>query len=166
MYVVLVGKHFHLITNIYILVQFLFSKRGVCFYWDIYGIYIYHLVYIYIYIYIYIIWYIYISSGIYIYIIWYIYITSGIYIYIIWYIYISSGIYIYHLVYIYIIWYIYIPQKCGNPLASQLAWLVLPITGKSFMIYIFYTLRKCWYIMYKYCDAWLTVMQTEHVSSS
>ena len=44
-YVVLVGKTFHLITNIYICVQFLFSKRGACFYWvpcfywDIYGIY-------------------------------------------------------------------------------------------------------------------------------
>ena len=37
LYVVLVGKPFHLITNIYIHVQFLFSKRGVCFYWDIYG---------------------------------------------------------------------------------------------------------------------------------
>ena len=43
-YVVLVGKTFHLITNIYIRVQFLFSKRGACFYWvpcfywDIYGI--------------------------------------------------------------------------------------------------------------------------------
>ena len=42
-YVVLVGKPFNLITNIYIRVQFLFSKRGVCFYWvarlywDIYG---------------------------------------------------------------------------------------------------------------------------------
>ena len=32
-YVVLVGKTFHLITNIYIRVQFLFSKRGACFYW-------------------------------------------------------------------------------------------------------------------------------------
>ena len=44
LYVVLVGKIFHLITNIYIRVQFLFSKRGACFYWvpcfywDIYGI--------------------------------------------------------------------------------------------------------------------------------
>ena len=44
LYVVLVGKTFHLITNIYIRVQFLFSKRGACFYWvpcfywDIYGI--------------------------------------------------------------------------------------------------------------------------------
>ena len=28
LYVVLVGKTFHLITNIYIRVQFLFSKRG------------------------------------------------------------------------------------------------------------------------------------------
>ena len=43
LYVVLVGKTFHLITNIYIRVQFLFSKRGACFYWvpcfywDIYG---------------------------------------------------------------------------------------------------------------------------------
>ena len=46
LYVVLVGKTFHLITNIYIRVQFLFSKRGACFYWvpcfywDIYGIYL------------------------------------------------------------------------------------------------------------------------------
>ena len=48
LYVVLVGKTFHLITNIYICVQFLFSKRGggvcfywvACFYWDIYGMYI------------------------------------------------------------------------------------------------------------------------------
>ena len=45
LYVILVGKTFHLITNIYIHVQFLFSKRGACFYWvpcfywDIYGIY-------------------------------------------------------------------------------------------------------------------------------
>ena len=44
LYVILVGKTFHLITNIYIRVQFLFSKRGACFYWvpcfywDIYGI--------------------------------------------------------------------------------------------------------------------------------
>ena len=43
LYVVLVGKTVHLITNIYIHVQFLFSKRGACFYWvpcfywDIYG---------------------------------------------------------------------------------------------------------------------------------
>ena len=36
-YIVLVAKSFHLITNIYIHVQFFFSKRGVCFYWDIYG---------------------------------------------------------------------------------------------------------------------------------
>ena len=32
LYVVLVGKTFHLITNIYICVQFLFSKRGASFY--------------------------------------------------------------------------------------------------------------------------------------
>ena len=46
LYVVLAGKTFHLITNIYIRVQFLFSKRGACFYWvpcfywDIYGMFL------------------------------------------------------------------------------------------------------------------------------